>query len=68
MELKLSIMFFLAMLGTTFFFGKLMTWVVTKIAPKNCTKRVTREQIKSANFIMFISICLWTIIFYNLIK
>jgi len=55
------------MVGTTFFFGKLMTWMVYKINPENCEKPITKKDITTANCVMLISILLWGFIFFNLI-
>lgn len=61
-----TIIFFIALLFTIHFFGKLMAWVVYKIAPQNCEKQFTSKDIFTANLVMFIGVILWTILFYNL--
>lgn len=64
----LSILFFFALSTTTYFFGKLMTWVVYSIAPQSRQKEFTKKDIATANKVMIVSIVLWTIIFYTLIS
>ena len=66
-KLTLTILFALALIGTTYFLGKLATWMVYKIAQKKKKKEFTKKDILIANITMFISIVLWCIVFYNLI-
>ena len=67
-NITLAILFFLAMVTSTYFFGKLMTWMVSSIAPESRKKEFTSKDITVANIVMFVSITLWTIIFYTLIS
>ncbi len=66
-NITLAILFFLAMSTSTYFVGKLMTWMVTLIKPES-RKEFTTKEILVANIVMFVSITLWTIIFYSLIS
>jgi hypothetical protein len=66
-NITLAILFFLAMSTSTYFVGKLMTWMVTLIKPES-RKEFTKKDILVANLVMFVSITLWTIIFYSLIS
>jgi hypothetical protein len=67
-NITLAILFFLAMTTSTYFIGKLMTWMVSSIAPESRKKEFTSKDITVANIVMFVSITLWTIIFYTLIS
>ena len=67
MKIILSIIFFLAFVTSIYFFGKLLTWVAWKINPENFEREITNKDILSYNVTMFISIILWTILFYNLL-
>lgn len=64
----LALIFILALSGTIYFFGKLASWMVYKIAPENCKSEITNSQIRFYNGVMLISIFLWAIIFYSLIS
>lgn len=64
----LTILFFVAMATSTYFFGKLMTWMVSMIKPNALRKEFTNKDITVANIVMFVSITLWSIIFYTLIS
>ncbi len=66
-NITLAILFFLAMSTSTYFIGRLMTWMVTLIRPES-RKEFTLKEILVANIVMFVSITLWTIIFYSLIS
>lgn len=63
-ELIQAIIFFFALCGTFYFFGKLTTWATWKIEPKNFKKEFTRKDIFKANTVLLISIILWTTLFY----
>lgn len=65
MNFLLSIIFFLAFSGSVYFLGKLLTWFLYKVKPENCNKEFTKKDILRANIVMFISILLWTIIYYH---
>lgn len=59
-----TVIFFLALSGTVYFFGKLITWAAYKIAPQNFEKEFTQKDISEATLVMFISIIEWSILFY----
>lgn len=65
-KLALTFVFALALIGTIYFFSKLATWMVYKIAPQNCKREFTVKDVTIANIVMFVSIALWSIVFYNL--
>jgi len=60
--------FILALSTSVLFLGKLMTWMVYKIAPQNCKKEFTNKDVLKANLIMIFSILLWAVLFYNSIS
>jgi len=64
LKIIITIMFTLALSGSVYFFGRLMTWVVFKINPTNIKKEFTNKDILISNIVMIISIILWSIIFY----
>jgi len=64
MNLLLTFLFFLALCGTTYFIGRLFTWGVYKINPDNFKNKFTNKHILKTNIVMFISIILWSIIYY----
>lgn len=64
-ELLLTTVFFFAMITSVYFFGKLLTWHAYKINPKNFKNNLSSDSIYWYSFVMFISIILWSIIFYN---
>lgn len=64
MKLILTIIFFLATSTSVYFFGKLLTWIAWKIKPENFKKEITDKDILTYNIIMFISLILWSLIFY----
>ena len=66
-ELLLTTIFMLALATSVYFLGRLMTWMVYKIAPENCKKEFTRGDVLRTNLVMIFSIILWGIVFYNLI-
>jgi hypothetical protein len=66
-DIILTIIFMVAIATTTYFFGRLMTWMATKISPENFKKSFTGLDILKANIVMVISIVLWGVVFYNLI-
>lgn len=61
-----TVIFFIALTFTIYFFGRLATWMVIKIAPQNCKKEFTSKDVFIANLIMSIGVFLWSILFYNL--
>ena len=63
----LTAIFMWALATSVYFLGRLMTWMVYKIAPQNCKKEFTRVDILRTNLMMIFSILLWGIVFYNLI-
>lgn len=63
----LTTIFMWALATSVYFLGKLMTWMVYKIAPQNCKKEFTRADILRTNLMMIFSILLWGVVFYNLI-
>jgi hypothetical protein len=65
MKLILTIIFFLAFSGTTYFVGRLLTWFLYKVKPENYKKEFTKKDIRNANIVMIISIILWSILYYN---
>ena len=67
-ELLLTAIFILALATSVYFFGRLMTWMVYKIAPQNCKKEFTKKDILRTNLIMVVSILLWAVLFYNSIR
>ena len=66
-KLALTFVFALALIGTIYFFGKLATWMVYKIAPQNCKREITTKDVLIANIVIFVSDALWSIVFYNII-
>ena len=68
MNVLMTIIFILALSTSVLFFGKLMTWMVYKIAPQNCKKEFTNKDVLRANLIMIFSIILWAVLFYNSIS
>ena len=62
----LTFIFFFAMITSVYFFGKLITWHAYKINPKNFREHISSDSIIWSNVVMFISIILWSIIFYNI--
>ena len=66
-ELLLTAIFMLALATSVYFLGRLMVWMVYKIAPQNCKKEFTRADVLRTNLIMIFSILLWGVVFYNLI-
>ena len=64
----LTAIFMVALATSVYFFGRLMTWMVYKIAPQNCKKEFTKADILKANLMMVSSILLWGVVFYNLIN
>ena len=63
----LTAIFMWALATSVYFFARLMTWMVYKIAPQNCKKEFTRADILRTNLMMIFSILLWGVVFYNLI-
>lgn len=61
-----SIIFFVALSTTVYFFGSLIAWHAQKVAPENCKKDYTNRDILYINLTMVFSIVLWTILFYRL--
>jgi hypothetical protein len=68
MNLLMTGIFILALSTSVLFLGKLMTWMVYKIAPQNCKKEFTNKDVLKANLIMIFSILLWAVLFYNSIS
>lgn len=66
-DIILTIVFMVAIATTTHFFGRLMTWMVIKIAPKNLQRNFTNLDILKTKLVMIVSIFLWGVVFYNLI-
>ena len=64
MKLLLTLIFFLASSTSVYFFGILLTWIAWKIKPENFKKEITNKDILSYNVVMFISLILWSILFY----
>lgn len=67
MKFILTIIFALALTTTVYFICKLLTWIAWKINSENFRNKITDKQILSYNIIMFVSIILWSILFYNII-
>jgi len=65
-ELLLTAIFMLALATSVYFLGRLMTWMVCKLAPKTY-KEFTKKDILRTNLVMIFSILLWGVVFYNLI-
>ena len=63
----LTAIFMLALATSVYFLGRLMVWMVYKIAPQNCKKEFTRTDVLRTNLVMIFSILLWGVVFYNLI-
>ena len=60
----------LALATSVYFLGRLMTWMVYKIAPENYgkgKKEFTNADILRTNLTMIVSVLLWGVVFYNLI-
>ncbi len=68
MNVLMTVIFILALSTSVLFFGKLMTWMVYKIAPQNCKKEFTNKDVLRTNLIMIFSILLWAVLFYNSIS
>ena len=66
-NLILTVIFFVACATSVYFFGKLLTWIAWVIKPENFKREITPRQILSYNIVMFISLILWSVLFYNLI-
>lgn len=64
MKITLTIIFFLALSTSVYFFGKLLTWIAWKIKPENFKKEITNNDILIYNIVMVISLILWSILFY----
>ena len=60
----LTVVFFFALTGTVYFFGKLITWHASIVAPHNFKKEMTRKQILMYNLIGLTSAVLWSVVFY----
>ena len=63
----LTAIFMWALATSVYFLGRLMTWMVYKIATQNCKKEFTKADILRTNLMMVFSILLWGVVFYNLI-
>jgi hypothetical protein len=63
-NLLLTICFFLSLFGTFYFLGRLLTWVVFKIAPGNCKTGFSGIKILYTNSVGVLSCIGWTILFY----
>jgi hypothetical protein len=63
----LTTIFMWALATSVYFLGRLMTWMVCKLAPKNTYKDFTKADILKTNLMMVFSILLWGVVFYNLI-
>jgi len=63
MEILKAIIFFLSLILTIFFIGKLFSWGVHEISNKGVNK-VTANDINEANFCMFVACCGWTTLYY----
>ena len=63
----LTAIFMWALATSVYFLGKLMTWMVCKLAPKNTYKDFTKKDILRTNLVMIFSILLLGVVFYNLI-
>jgi len=57
-------MFFIALSLTTYFIGRLLTWMAYKINPTSFKREFTNKEILYSNVAMVIAIILWSIIFY----
>jgi len=66
-SITLTIVFMVALATSIYFFGRLMTWMVYKIAPQNCKKEFTKADVLRTNLVMIFSILLWGFVFFNLI-
>lgn len=66
MKILLTIVFFLAMSTSVYFMGRLLVWVAWISNPESFVEgyEITRKDILYYNFVMFVSIILWSIIFY----
>lgn len=64
-DLTQTIIFFLALSGSIYFFIKLMTWMTEKIKPKYLEDMMTQSDITRYCLVMLVSIVLWSILFYN---
>ena len=52
----LTAIFMLALATSVYFLGRLMVWMVYKIAPQNCKKEFTRTDVLRTNLVMIFSI------------
>lgn len=66
MKIMLTIIFFFAMSTSVYFMGRLLVWVAWISNPESFVEgyEITRKDILYYNFVMFVSIILWSIIFY----
>ncbi len=63
-KLILTLVFFSAFVTKIYFLGKIITWHAYKINPKNFSKHISSDNITWYNFVMLLSIILWSILFY----
>ena len=61
-----SIIFFVALFTTFYFFGSAISWHAQIVAPENYKKDYTNKDTLYINLIMVFSIILWTILFHRL--
>ncbi len=64
MKIILTLIFFLALTTSVYFFGKLITWVAYKINPSSFKKEITQRDILVYNLTGFFSVILWSILYY----
>lgn len=67
MNITMTIIFFLALSTSVYFYGKLLTWVAWIIKRKNYSKVIADKYIGIYTTVMIISIILWSILFYLLL-
>lgn len=63
LEILKGLIFFIALSGTIYFVCTFLTWLVWKIKPDNFKKEITRSDISEYNWVMIISIALWSILY-----
>jgi hypothetical protein len=66
-NLLLTLCFFFSLFSTFYFLGRLLTWVVVKIAPENCKTGFSGIDILYATSVGILSCIGWTILFYFIV-
>lgn len=64
MEYLKTILFFLSLFTSVYFFTGFTRWAIWKINPKSFKKEITNKEILIINIGAYISLILWTIIYH----